>query len=262
MSSCVTIPEYARQVVNDEGAQVSAIQRFAGLIFVSTTAYVPGEVPAKLSPRMSVDCAGPRARARVIWSSQDLSPADAKKACGWILQAVNYVGQFAPVGRVPLIRYRLFLVPENESAEARSFSWWPLGRLRPLYLAHWHADTSLAEAGVVNVFAHEATHVNMAVLGMEDPADGEDIAYLAGACARLNVAGQIRSENTLSAKPRESLASRAGGLARSADEHYKFGVSLASKFDADGVIAVDSKDGRKLLAHCTRKLKAFFRPSH
>lgn len=261
MTSCatITLPASYKGVAADDGIQGNATNRFAGFEFLRTVAFVPGKTPAKLFPRQRVSCASARALASVLWADLFISPADANQACRWVLQAVEYVAGYASDPRVSAAHYRLFLVPENQAAELRSFSWRPPGRLRPLYLSHWHANVERTELTIVGMIAHESLHLDMFLLGMREPlSEDEDAANLAGACAQLAVAGRIDRRNYQVGVPRTMNEFQDQQLNPSMMASGQFAAKISPLFNQNGLILADTKAGREFSKHCSEALTRLF----
>ncbi len=194
-----------------------------------------------------------------MWADPLIEEAGAREACQWVLKAVGYVAAYAESPRVTSIHYRLFLVPEGQTAEIRSLSWRPLGHLRPLYLAHWQQDLQRTQATVVGTFAHEALHLDMFMLGVRKPrSEDEDIADLAGACARLEVAGRINSRNYQSGVPRNPEEFPDRQLNPSMMASGAFAAKIAPLFNQNGLILANSSVGHAFKKHCSTKLSKLF----
>ena len=259
IDSCVTIPQAYKELANDEGIQGNDMHRFAGFDFLTTTAFVPGGKKAELFPKRHVDCARRGMSASVLWVDPVIHETDARQACRWVLRAVEYVAGHASDPRVTSIHFRLFLVPEGQTAEMHAFSWRPLGQLRPLYLAHWQLDAERTKASILSTFAHEATHLDTFVLGIrESRPENEDVADLAGACAQLVVIGRIDRRNYQNGVPADSAEFHDRQLNPSLVASGAFAAGIAPLFNPDGLILADSDVGRAFKKHCAKKLTKLF----
>lgn len=259
LSACASVPRSVREVVTDDGVAATNAERFAGFVFLRTIGWVPGADAAALGSTQKVHCASPTATATVSWNSTEIAQLDANDACSWILSGVDYVGQFLPAKQLPLIHYRLYLVPEGQGAQRRSFSWEPLGTLRPLYVAHWYRDRARTQANIVDIYAHESTHLRASMLGMPlaDYRD-EEMPRLAGACAQLRVAGELhRDRYAARTQPTQQM-----GLPkpyyRSTKSGWDFAKQMLPLFDQDGLITRDTTNGQQMMNDCKEKLTAFF----
>lgn len=258
LSACASVPQSVRKVVTDDGAQATDAERFAGFVLLRTIGWVPGTDAAISRPVQKLHCASPWAMATVSWGSTEISQSDAKVACNWILSGVDYVGKFLP-RRLSLIHYRLYLVPEGQSAQRRSFSWEPLGTLRPLYVAHWYRNRARTQANIVDTYAHESTHLRAAMLGLPVAVyRNEDVPRLAGACAQLHVTGELRRERyAVITEPTQQMG-LPGPYSRSTRAGWDFARYVLPLFDRDGLIERDTANGQQMMDHCKEKLTAFF----
>lgn len=255
---CGSMPinEQARKVTTDDGANAINVTRLAGIVIVRTIGFVPGANIAETGPMQRLTCKAIGAKATVIWHrSKAITHDNARAACQWVLTGVAYIGQFLPQDRIPMINYRLYLVPAGVRAFRKSLSWKPLGSLRPLFAAHWYPDARRTEANIVNVYAHESVHLRAAILGLDS--SNEPIAALGGECASLQSLGSLRLRDMQAAKPTKQMH-LAGSVMRSAEATHDLFEALRPRLDKHGVIQRDSSAGRELAASCKKKLTAFF----
>lgn len=256
-AGCMPVPEGVKRQADYRGAQGIGVKTILGITFLVTTGYVPGRQVAVDPLDKRVTCSIGWATAEVAWSDSRIDSDDAELVCKWALSGASYVEEFIRGDRIPAIHYRLGLVPVGTGIELHSFSWWPLGSLRPEFAAVWFPDDlDRTRAYVLMTFAHESVHLFSGILGLGD-AHNEEVAYLAGACAILSTTGVLSKKAVLNAQmqdhgqmSRDALASNRAAVA--------VGQELLPYFNESGVVVRTSASGRELARLCGDRLRLHF----
>lgn len=260
IAACISLPTIHNS--SDPGVEGSATQldRFAGIFFLRSASFVTGTAPTHEGQQESTSCKSDDAIANVVWRDQRISLDNANQVCTWLLSAVSYVGGLAKIPDPPKRAYELSLVYEDTGHSESKFSWFPLGTLRPVYVAYWYPnDRAKGRAHVVDTVAHENTHLYSQLLDRQtNEAVEEQMGYLAGICAQLQITGQIR-ERDLSRRKLDKSNVR-GEAATSSEIGVETTSSLNQLFE-NGIVNLDSINGRNLSSRCDRQLTRYFQPT-
>jgi hypothetical protein len=256
ISSRHSIPSRVKQTANENGIAGNHINQFAGITFLYTIGWVPGKKAPNLKKRR-VTCKTNATKATVIWESFKITKDNAILACYLITHSIKYINRFI-TKKLPSMNWQLYLVPAGTGAKRKSFSWAPLGTLKPTYVAHWYQNMGKNESNIVDTYAHESVHIKAALLSApsQDYHD-EYIANLAGTCAQLHVNGLIRKSGYVVAKPDSPKYSYKYYL-KSMDASWMLASKLYPLFGENEIITSVSRRGKKLVHYCNDQLSSFF----
>jgi len=252
LCSCISIPQSLKSSASLDGAHATEATGLAGLFLVRTASYLPGNSVATEKSFLKTACKSERSEA-VLLTARSLTNMDATGMCSRLLAAADFVWRFSP--RMAPARYQFEFYPGNQSVTRRALSIYP-GAGHVLYAFHWtNGEDSLPE--IVDTISHESLHLAASLVKLRaDRRHAEEPAYLAGACAQLEVLGYIDvRQEKFAFDERDNVsasARRSGAAAASTWQSIK-----ATAFD--GRIRLDSPSGKAEQAKCITTLREFFK---
>ena len=253
LSGCISIPEKLKAQVSSD-AHATSGHAIGPMTVFMTASYMQGasrpvprlrRIQACLSKSSDIEIYAP--------SMLAIDDKTEHSLCDRVSGAIDYVGGF-PTHRARLA-YRVELYPAGIEITRRGLSLYP-GHRRLTFAFAW-SDTQHSTANIVNTMAHETWHALAGIERLPKPKRiDEDTAYLAGACAQLQILGTL-DPNGLSVS---ALAAQEGIPARaivSSEAGSRFLRRFSGASNGESMQR-DTPSGKAFLASCDAELSAYF----
>ncbi|MEZ0472898.1 hypothetical protein [Luteimonas salinilitoris] len=251
ITGCVSVPKSLHELVSAEGALMTSVLRLGPVMLIRTASVIPGHQNYERDNAQVTQCRGQQLRLTVETPSASVVSPDA--SCRYLLASVMYAARNLGIAKVDL-EIRINLVPQGYFIHRRDRFWVFGGTPRTAYWIPLLDSEGESLANMVSSIAHETTHLLAFTTGMPATiATNERAGHLAGACAELEILGEIKRDRLSLGYFNEKLelsseitdSSRSGAIVSR---------DLLPFFDQASVVALGTPAGQRMRAYCHSEL--------
>lgn len=244
-------PHDVKQQVSEEGTAMVSGWSWAGMSYLVSAQYIPGDLTPLTGMRQKTGCMNDRYQVEVRWRDPSVRAPAAGSLCEQILAGVTYISNFSE--RQGAHRIIVDTVAPDTRWDWRWRSFSPPGGLTVRLAVRWLDDEEHRAAEAVRLFAHEVAHLDAFFSAPESTVDTEPLAYLAGACAQWHVLGTLSTRDLQAGEMnvRDAVFQRSGDAARVV-------WARLHPFVEHGPLRRDAALAPALTTHCSAWLRAGF----
>lgn len=250
-SSCISTPKKLGGLVSPEGALMTSVLRLGPLSLIRTGSIVPGQIPYSSKNTKTGECGDGNVRATVEMSSA--GQFDPEAACDYLLLGISYTTRNLGVSQTDL-ELLINFVPKEHSIYRREHFWAFNKKPRASYWIPVLSSQMESLANMVSSISHEMMHLLAGTNRMApDIAMSERIGHLMGACAELEVIGELRRDRLSLTHFNENL-DLPSNVMRSSLAGAQVSRDLLPFFEGASFVSRESKAGKRMSAYCSSEL--------
>lgn len=244
---CISTPMRLGVLVSREGALMTSVLRLGPVSLIRTGSIVPGQLPHLSRDTWVVDCGdGDVGIALEMPAGEKIDP---KATCNHLLAGVSYATKALGVYPADLA-LSIHFVRQGHSIHRREHFWALNSKPRASYWIPVLSSERETLANMVSSISHETAHLLARTNGMPARiAMSERIGHLVGACAELEVLGELRRERlglglfneNLDLPPHVMRSNRAG---------VQVSRDLLPFFADASLLSRESQAGQRMSAYC------------
>lgn len=255
-ASCISIPKKLGDSVSQEGALMTSVSRLGPFFLIRTGSIIPGRLPYKPQGERRTECRDGDLQVAVEMPSGEAM--DSTPLCRYLIQSVRYAARTLGITEVNL-QLSIHFARQGHSIHRRERFWVLDGTPRASYWIPLLSSESDSVANMIASISHEATHLLAGAARMPpEIARSERVGHLVGACAELELLGELKRSRLSLGYFNENL-----GLPSHVMKSSRSGAGVARDlfpfFDETSVVSASSVAGQRMRAYCHSELSRIAR---